>query len=101
MFSLFRKTDAAEDFIWTDGNFKSVTHSEKTKELKIEYIDYTETEVTFNFKGVDDLEMNDPVYCLGSDHKLLKGKKRIELNDDEDVILSFIYETVEMKITKG
>jgi len=95
MFSLFRKSDSAESFIWTDGSFKAVIHSEKKKELRIEYVDYCDNSVSFTFKGVEDVLINDPSYCVGSEHKRTGDKKRIELEDDDATVLSFNYDTVE------
>jgi hypothetical protein len=95
MFDIFRQKDAAESFIWTDGKFEDVSYSEMKREVTIDYIDYCSNRSCFTFLGVDRFVMTDPVYCIRSSHKTDAGKKRLELSDDDGVVVSFRYDTVQ------
>lgn len=95
MFSMFGKKDAAESFTWSDGEFESVRLSDEKRELTIEFVDYCSTRFRFAFFGVDQFVMNDPVYCVRSSHTINGRRRKLELSDDDGVVVSFHYETVQ------
>ena len=90
----FFRRDGAESFIWSDGSFEEVVFVEEEKMLVVRFRDYADTLVTFTFSSVSALVVNDPVYCVGSHHSRHEGGREINLHDDDDVVLSFVYEDV-------
>ena len=95
MSSILRKKDAAESFTWSDGRFDRVSLSNEGRELTIDFTDYCSNRFHFTFFGVDQFVRADPVYCIRSSHSTDAGKKKLELYDDDGVVVSFRYDTVQ------
>ena len=95
MFGFIKDKDAAESFIWTDGTFESVSFSRESRELTIDFTDYCEVRYQFTFRDVDLVVIADPVYCIHSSHAHEGGKRRSVLMDDDQIVVSFLYSTVE------
>jgi hypothetical protein len=95
MSSILQKKDAAESFIWSDGRFESVSLSDGSSELTIDYTDYCSNRFRFRFQGVAELVVSDPVYCIRSSHQHEAGKKKLVLYDDDRIVISFRYDGVQ------
>jgi hypothetical protein len=95
MFDIFRQKDAAELFIWTDGKFEDVSYSETKREVAIDYTDYCSNRSRFTFFGCDQFVMTDPVYCIHASHTKVGDKRKLELSDDDGVVVAFCYDTVQ------
>jgi hypothetical protein len=98
MFGLFRRRDVAEGFIWSDGEFLGVAFSEEKKELSVDFIDYCERRSRFVFRGVEQIQISEPVYCVRSQHSFVDGVKKLRLFDDDGIVLSFCYRDVRQHV---
>ncbi len=94
MLDLFQSKDAAESFIWADGRFRSVTLSEKKKEMAVSFTDYCGKRIRFLFSNVDEVKMTEPVYCVRASHARAGKRKILSLYDDDGLVLSFQYGAV-------
>lgn len=90
----FQSEEAAESFIWSDGKFLEVVHSEEKKELRIVFTDYCDKRFRFLFSSVAEVAIADAVYCVKADHSTASGKKQISFHDDDGIVLSFRYSSV-------
>ena len=95
MSALFQKKNVAESFTWTDGKFESIDFSDERRELRIDFTDYCSNRYRFIFCDVDELVVSDPVYCIHSSHPHEAGKKKLVLKDDDGIVISFRYATVQ------
>ncbi len=101
MFDALRNNDAAESFIWSDGEFQNVSFSKEKEELTIDFTDYCSNRFRFIFSNVDDLVVKDPVYCIHSTHSLVARKKQLALSDDDGVVITFRYASVQQHEMKA